>query len=88
MSATTPALRGGIGNQLGTALAAIALAVLVIAALIGLQAVAGRNTAATPAVAPAPAPAVHDRGWATDDGTLAVPAVEAPNGGHGTRMAQ
>jgi hypothetical protein len=70
MSATTPAVRGGLGSQrLGTALVAIALAIVVIAALIGFAALSGRMTAVAPAAAPAPAPAVQfDRGWANDKG--------------------
>ena len=74
MSATTPALRGGIGSQrFGAALTAIALAVVALVAIAGVMAVANRTTTAAPVAAPAPA-SLYDRGWATDSGKLSTPA--------------
>jgi hypothetical protein len=79
MSATTPALRGGIGSQrLGAALTAIALAIVVLVAIAGAMSLANRTTVtAAPAAAPAPA-SVHDRGWAMDSGKLATPMFSVP----------
>jgi hypothetical protein len=73
MSALTPAARGGLGNQrLNTALMAIALAVVLLAALVGLRALVGRTTTAAPAPAPAPA-SQFEHGWAsTDAGSVVV----------------
>jgi len=100
MSATTPAVQGGIGTQrLGVALAAIALAIIVLVALVGLQASASRTVTLAPAAAPAPA-SLFDRGWETDNAVaaphlLALPRVFDPfypdttvGGGRGTRFAQ
>jgi hypothetical protein len=82
MSATTPALRGGIGSQrLGAALIAVALAIVALVAIAGVMSVANRTTTAAPVAAPAPA-SLHDRGWATDSGKLSTPAFTVP-GDHG-----
>jgi hypothetical protein len=81
MSATTPAVRGGIGTQrLGAALAAIALAIIVLVALVGLQASASRTVTLVPAAVPAPAPAsLYDHGSAADSGKLSSPMFTAPH---------
>ena len=82
MSATTPALRGGLGSQrLGAALTAVALAIVVLVAIAGLMAMANRTTTIAPAAAPAPA-SLYDRGWATDSGKLSSPMFSVP-GDHG-----
>ena len=63
MSATTPAVRGGFTTrQLGSMLAAVALAIVIVLALVGLQAGSARNQAA-PIAAPESA---FDRGWSSE----------------------
>jgi hypothetical protein len=79
MSATTPAVHGGTGTQrLGIAMAAIALAIIVVAALVGFQAMASRTTSAAPGAAPAPA-TQFDHGTAND-----VAPAPASQFDHGT----
>ncbi len=86
MSATTPAVRGGIGNQrLGAALAVVAVAIVAIIAMVAF-ATANRTSTAAPAAGAAPAaqaPVLHDRGWAMDSGKLATPIFSVP-GDHGS----
>jgi hypothetical protein len=81
MAATTPAARGGTSTrQLGTALMAIALAIVVVAALVAIQATASRSTPAEKAVIVSAGS--FDRGYAAKRGRVYTQPY-AVQGDHG-----
>ena len=80
MAASTPAARSGAGtHHLGTALVAIALAIVFVAALVALQATASRSTPAAQAIVVSPA---FDRGFAAKRGRISKSPFAVP-GDHG-----
>ena len=67
MSATTPTVQGGTRNvQLGGALMAIVLAIVVVAAVVAFQAAGSRGQAQLGPLTTSPYAVQGDHGWATD----------------------
>ena len=86
MSATTPALRGGIGNErLGAALPAVALAIVALIAMAALMMAANRTTTGAPLAAPAPGTVSQFQGsWDAIGTGGGVPADQYANGWQAT----